>query len=94
LILPEDRPGEFDYLFGSRSRLKLCTCLCAIEEIELGLLVHCLHQHPHALTPDLTELTTAQYVCFRDDDGRRWLATTPDVRVRFRRHLAALLAVS
>jgi hypothetical protein len=93
LILPEDRPGEFDYVFGSRSRLKLGTCLGAIAEIELGLLGHCLQQHPYALTPHLTELTTAQYVCFRDDDGRRWLAMTPDGRVRFRRHLAALLTV-
>jgi hypothetical protein len=94
LILPEDRPGEFDYLFGSRSRLKLGTCLGAIAEIELGLLAHCLQQHPYALTPDLTELTAAQYVCFRDDDGRRWLSMTPDGRIRFRRHLAALLAVT
>jgi hypothetical protein len=93
LILPEDRPGEFDYLFGSRSRLKLGTCLAVIAEIELGLLAHCLRQHAFALTPDLTELTAAQYVRFRDDGGRRWLSITPDGRVRFRRHLAALLTV-
>jgi hypothetical protein len=94
MILPEDRPGEFDYLLGSRSRLKLATSLAVIKEIELGLLAHCLQQHPYALTPDLTELTTAQYVSFRDDGGRRWLAMTPDGRIRFRRHLAALLGAT
>ena len=76
--------------------MRLCTCLAVIEEIELGLLAHCLRGHPYDLTPDLAELTAAQYVRFRDDaDGRRWLSLTPDaVRTRFRRHLAALLAVS
>jgi hypothetical protein len=96
MVLAEDRPGQFDPLIASRSRLRLCTCLAVIEEIELGLLARCLQRHPHDLTPDLAELTAAHYVCFRDDaGGRRWLALTPDVvRTRFRRHLAALLADS
>jgi hypothetical protein len=64
-----------------------------IAEIELGLLAHCLQRHPFGLTPDLTELTAAQYVRFRDDGGRRWLSMTAEGRVRFRRHLAALLTV-
>jgi hypothetical protein len=95
MVLAEDRPGQFDPLIASQSRLRLCTCLAVIAEIELGLLAYCLQRHPYDLTPDLTELTAAHYVRFRDDEhGRRWLALTPEVRTRFRRHLAALLSVS
>jgi hypothetical protein len=44
LVLAEDRPGRFDGLIASRSRLQMCTDLAAIEEIDLGLLAHCLQQ--------------------------------------------------
>ena len=63
LVLAEDRPGQFDELIASRSRLKLCTCLAAIEEIELVLLAQCLQQGRDALIPDIAELVAAQYVC-------------------------------
>jgi hypothetical protein len=49
LVLPEDHPGQFDPLIASRSRLKLCTSLAAIEEIELGLLARCLSAGPRGL---------------------------------------------
>jgi hypothetical protein len=91
LVLAEDRPGEFDQLIAPRSRLKLCTDLAAIEEIDLGLLAHCLQQHPDALMSIIAELAAVQYVCVRDD-RRRWISLTPDGRIRVRRHLAALLA--
>jgi hypothetical protein len=94
LVLAEDQPGQFDQLIASRSRLKLCTSLAAIEEIELGLLAHCLGQHPDALISDIAELVAAQYVWGRPDDGRAWTSLTPDGRIRYRRHLAALLATS
>jgi hypothetical protein len=93
LVRAEDRPGQFDWLIASRTRLQLCTCLAAIEEIELGLLAHCLQQHPYALTPHIAELAEAQDVSARHDAGRQWVCMTPDGRTRFRRHLAALLAV-
>jgi hypothetical protein len=94
LVLAEDHPGEFDQLIASRSRLMLCTCLAAIEEIELGLLAHCLQQHPDALIADITKLAAAQYVWGQPDAGRLWVSLTPDGRIRYRRHLAALLAVT
>jgi hypothetical protein len=94
LVLPEDRPGQFDQLIASRLRLKLCVTLAAIEEIELGLLAKCLGQQRDALVPDVAELARAQYVWGRHDAGRDWAALTPDGRVRYRRHLAALLADS
>ncbi len=93
LVLAEDHPGQFDQLIASRSRLRLCTSLAAIEEIELRLLAHCLGQHRDALIPDIAELARAQYVWGRHDAGRHWAALTPDGRTRYRRHLAALLAV-
>jgi hypothetical protein len=94
LVLPEDRPGQFDQLIASRLRLKLCVTLAAIEEIELGLLAKCLGQQRDALIPDIAELARAQYVWGRHDAGRDWAALTPDGRTRYRRHLAALLADS
>jgi hypothetical protein len=94
LVLPEDRPGQFDQLIASRLRLKLCVTLAAIEEIELGLLAKCLGQQRDALVPDVAELARAQYVWGRHDAGRDWAALTPDGRTRYRRHLAALLADS
>jgi hypothetical protein len=94
LVLAEDRPGEFDQLIASRSRLQLCTCLAAIEEIELGLLAHCLHQHPDALIADITGLAAAQYVWGQPDAGHLWTSLTPDGLIRYRRHLAALLAAT
>jgi hypothetical protein len=94
LVLVEDRPGQFDELIASRLRLTLCADLGAIEEIEQGLLAHCLQQYPDALTPHIAELAAAQYVCVRSDNGRWWLSLTPDGRTRVRRHLAALLAAT
>lgn len=94
LVLAEDRPGEFDQLIASRSRLKLCACLAAIDEIELSLLAHCLQQGRDALVADITKLAAAQYVCGRPDAGRLWTSLTPDGRIRYRRHLAALLGVT
>jgi hypothetical protein len=94
LVLPEDRPGQFDQRIASRLRLKLCVTLAAIEEIELGLLAQCLGQQRDALIPDIAELARAQYVWGRHDAGRDWAALTPDGRTRYRRHLAALLADS
>ena len=94
LVLAEDYPGQFDQLIASRSRLKLCVSVAAIEEIELGLLAHCLEQHRDALIPDIAELARAQYVWGRHDAGRDWVALTPDGRIRYRRHLAALLAAT
>lgn len=94
LVTAQDLPGQFDELIGSRSRLRLCASLAAIEEIELGLLAHCLQQHPDALTPHIAELTAAQYVCVRHDAGRDWISLTSEGRTRCRRHLAALLAVT
>jgi hypothetical protein len=93
LVLVEDRPGQFDELFASRLRLMLCADLGAIEEIEPGLLAHCLQQYPEALTPHLAELAAAQYVCVRHEDGRDWISLMPEGRVRLRRHLAALLGL-
>ena len=93
LVLAEDYPGQFDPLIASPLRLKMCTSLAAIEEIELGLLAHCLGQQPDALIPDVAELARAQYVWGRHDAGRNWTALTPDGRVRYRRHVAALLGV-
>lgn len=92
LVLPEDRPGQFDPLIAPRTRLVLCTDLAAIEEIDLGLLAHVLRQHADGLMPHIAELAAAQCVCVRDDGGRRWISLTPDGRIRFRRHLAALPA--
>jgi hypothetical protein len=94
LVLAEDHPGQFDQLIASRSRLQLCTCLAAVEEIELGLLAHCLQQHPDALIADITGLTAAQYVWGQPDAGRLWASLTPDGLIRYRRHLAALLAAT
>jgi hypothetical protein len=94
LVLAEEHPGEFDQLIASRSRLMLCTCLAAIEEIELGLLARCLQQHPHALIADITKLAAAQYVWGQPDAGCLWTSLTPEGRIRYRRHLAALLAVT
>jgi hypothetical protein len=94
LVLPEDYPGEFDPLIASESRLKLCTGLAAIEEIELGLLAHCLGQQRDAFIADIAELARAQYVWGRHDAGRDWTSLTPDGRIRYRRHVAALLAGS
>lgn len=94
LVLAEDRPGEFDQRIASRSRLMLCSCLDAIEEIELGLLAHCLQQQPDALIDDITKLTAAQYVWGQPDEGRLWASLTPEGRIRYRRHLAALLAAT
>ncbi|MFZ0906117.1 MAG: hypothetical protein WAN71_20060 [Mycobacterium sp.] len=94
LVLAEDHPGEFDQLIATRSRLMLCTCLDAIEEIELGLLAHCLQQHPDALIADITKLAAAQYVWGQPDAGRLWTSLTPEGRIRYRRHLAALLAAT
>jgi hypothetical protein len=94
LVTAEDRPGQFDELIAPRLRLTLCTDLGSIEEIEQGLLAHCLQQHPDALTPHIAELAAAQYVCTRPDNGRWWISLTPDGRIRLRRHLAALLAVT
>ncbi|MGA8543866.1 MAG: hypothetical protein WB785_01215 [Mycobacterium sp.] len=93
LVLAEDHPGQFDQLIASRSRLRLCACLAAIEEIELRLLAHCVQQQPDAFLSDIAELARAQYVWGRHDAGRDWAALTPDGRTRYRRHLAALLAV-
>ncbi len=94
LVLPEDRPGEFDQVIASRSRLQLCTCLAAIDEIELGLLAHCLHQPPDALLTEIAGLVAAQYVCGRRDVVRDWISLTPEGRTKYRRHLAALLVAS
>ncbi|HEY9302955.1 MAG TPA: hypothetical protein VIO95_01530 [Mycobacterium sp.] len=94
LVLAEDYPGQFDQLIASRLRLKLCVSVAAIEEIELGLLAHCLGQPRDALIPDIAELARAQYLWGRHDAGRDWVALTPDGRTRYRRHLAALLAGS
>jgi hypothetical protein len=94
LVLAEDHPGEFDQLIASRSRLMLCSCLAAIEEIELGLLADCLQQQPDALIADITKLAAAQYIWGQPDAGRLWASLTPEGRVRYRRHLAALLAAA
>jgi hypothetical protein len=94
LVLAEDHPGQFDQLIAPRSRLKLCTSLAAIEEIELGLLAHCLQQHPDALIADITGLAAAQYVWGQPDAGHLWTSLTPDGLIRYRRHLAALLAAT
>jgi hypothetical protein len=93
LVLAEDYPGQFDPMIASRSRLKLCVSLAAIEEIELGLLARCLGQHLNDLVSDVAELARAQYLWGRHDNGRDWTSLTPDGRIRYRRHLAALLAV-
>lgn len=91
LVLAEDYPGQFDPLIASQLRLKLCVSVAAIEEIELGLLARCLGQPLNALIPDIAELARAQYVWGRHDNGRDWTSLTPDGRMRYRRHLAALL---
>ncbi|MGB6209802.1 hypothetical protein [Mycobacterium sp.] len=93
LVLPGDYPGALDERIASRSRLKLCACLAAIDEIELGLLAHCVQQQPDALLSDVADLVAAQVVWGRHDAGRNWTSLTPEGRARYRRHLAALLGV-
>jgi hypothetical protein len=90
MVLAEDRPGVFDELIAPRSRLRLCTSLAVIEEIELGLLARCLQRRADSLVPEIAELAAAHCVCVRGDDGRDWTSMTPDGRSRFRSHLASL----
>jgi DNA-binding MarR family transcriptional regulator len=94
LLRAEDRPGEFDQLIASRSRLMVCAGLAPIKEIEVGELANCLQQDPGALTTEITELAAAQYVSTRADGelaGRQWVSLTPEGRTRYHHHLAALV---
>jgi hypothetical protein len=90
-------PGDIDELISPCRRLKVCTALAAIEQIDVGLLAKTLQLSTAALGEQISPLVAARHVCTRPDaqDPRhRWIALTDTGRMAYSGHVRALLAAS
>jgi hypothetical protein len=88
-------PGDIDELIRLRLRLKVCSVLAAIEEIDFGLLAEILRVNPAVLGEQMVALTNAQYAQARpntEDSRRQWLSITKTGRQAYARHVYALAA--
>jgi hypothetical protein len=97
LLKGQGRPGDIDELISPRQRLKVCTALAAIEQIDVDLLAKTLRLSSAALGEQITPLIAARHVCTRPDaEDRRhpWISLTDTGRAAYSGHLRALLAAS
>jgi DNA-binding MarR family transcriptional regulator len=88
-------PGDIDELISSCQRLKVCTALAAIEQIDVGLLAKTLQLSTAALGEQITQLVAACHVCTRpdaEDQRHQWISLTDTGRTAYSGHVRALLA--
>jgi len=93
----QGRPGDIDELIRPRQRLKVCTALGAIEQIDLGLLAKTVQLRTAALGEQITPLVAARYVCIRpdaEDPRHQWISLADAGRAAYIGHFRALLADS